>query len=127
MRKKDVLQHDLKLREEWAADELVATTFFKFHRIITTESFRRRIQVDRERYAQDSDRAMTLWDSALREREKVTERERQQWEEMVEMEKAEKESARVTFESFRIALVAQAEHCHLLQVLSCRVGVSFTL
>ena len=61
---------------------------------------------------------MTLWDSALREREKETERERQQWEEMVEMEKAEKESARVTFESFRIALVAQAEHCHLLLVLA---------
>jgi len=59
---------------------------------------------------------MMLWDSALREREEERERERARWEEMVEIEKTHKESARATFESFHIALVAQAEHCHLLQV-----------
>ena len=65
---------------------------------------------------QDSDRAMMLWDSALREREDERVRERARCEEMVEMEQSDKERARVTFESFRIALVAQAQHCHLLQV-----------
>ena len=87
-------------------------------------------QRDQQVFREDSDRAMALWEEALQKREREAAREREEraievreWEVALERARDECVRQRETYESLRIARVAQTQHQHALQVVVSVCGV----